>query len=125
MVDLLREMAALALAISECRDVQAFHPIELHQLHRCIMRNVFYLFEHETQYLLEVLRRDQRAELDKAQLPSEDTDRHRYNARQAVRLLEVLNPRREDRMRYRYTELVDKRATTKPSHLRQLWIKLA
>lgn len=57
------------------------------------MTDVSFLFSHETEYLLEALRRDLRTELERAQLGDASAEWHRQNARKAVRLLEIINPR--------------------------------
>jgi hypothetical protein len=58
------------------------------------------LFSHELEALLEALRRDLRAERDKAKYNSPYADLHLYNARNSLRLLEVLNPRGPHRTMY-------------------------
>lgn len=63
------------------------------------MYNAKGLFPHETQALLEALRRDYRSEEQKSQHTSCEADVffHRQNARNALRLLDILNPRGKDR----------------------------
>lgn len=51
------------------------------------------LFEHEKQALLSALRRDMRAERQKAVDAEGDVIHHFSNYRSVLRLLEVLNPR--------------------------------
>jgi hypothetical protein len=64
------------------------------------MHTTIVLFEHETQYLIEALRRDLRSEIANADLSAESALSHRFNARAALRLLELLNPRSGDRANF-------------------------
>jgi len=57
------------------------------------------LFPHEFRALLEALRRDLHSELSKGMNLRNDIHFHKQNARQIVRLLEILNPRRPNRER--------------------------
>lgn len=51
------------------------------------------LFPHEQNALLDALRRDLRAELQRAAAKPEDAEYHRSNARNNLRILEALQPK--------------------------------
>ena len=53
------------------------------------------LFLHEWEALLEALRRDLRAELDKCESDPVCADLHRINVTRNIRLLETINPKRQ------------------------------
>jgi hypothetical protein len=52
------------------------------------------LFEHEREYLLETLRRNYRVEKGLEERSTGEHSHHGYNARTALRLIELINPRR-------------------------------
>ena len=54
----------------------------------------FSLLSHERSALLDALRRDLKAQHELAMRPGPWVEWHRYNARMAKRLLNILNPKR-------------------------------
>lgn len=61
------------------------------------MRMLPLIFEHELENLLHALRRDVRSERERAKIYPTDREWHEQNARNCVRLLEALNPRKPER----------------------------
>lgn len=59
--------------------------------------DALHLYSHEREYLLEALRRDMRAESERAGTDPEWSGYHAENARHDLRLLETLNPKHTGR----------------------------